>query len=101
MTVIMRLLFSAINFLPHSELIVPQAAQLGIHFFLSQHTESQYTSLRDLIKDTPLLVKESGKRQKEEEERSPATGGFRTHDLQITRRVLFRCATTAAQIFNW
>ena len=40
--------------------------------------------MRDLIKDTPLIVI------------SPAPGGIQTHDLSVTRRVLYRCATTTA-----
>ena len=56
--------------------------------------------LRDLIKDTPL-VKESWKRWRrnwKKKKKSPATGRNWTHDLQITRHVLYRCATTAAQL---
>ena len=45
------------------------------------------TFLRDLMKDTPL-VKECRK--------SPAPGGFQTHNLHFTRHVFYRCATTAA-----
>ena len=45
--------------------------------------------MSDLIKNTKL-VKES--RKKDEE--IPAACGIRTHNLQITRRVLNRCATT-------
>ena len=30
------------------------------------------------------------------EEKNLAPGGIRTHDLSIMRRVLYRCATTAA-----
>ena len=48
--------------------------------------------LRELFKDTPLAM-ESGMK---EEEKSPAPGGIQTHDLQITRGVLYSCATTAA-----
>ena len=48
----------------HIELILPQAVQLCIHFLLRKNKDG-CTSLRDLIKDPPL-VKESWKRQKEE-----------------------------------
>ena len=48
--------------------------------------------LRELFKDTPPAM-ESGMK---EEEKSPAPGGIQTHDLQITRGVLYSCATTAA-----
>ena len=47
------------------------------------------TSLRDLNKDTPM-VKEGRKRWKEE--KCPASGEIGTHDIPITRRVLYRCA---------
>ena len=36
------------------------------------------------------------KLERKEEEKSPARGGIRTHDLSVMRRALYRCATTAA-----
>ena len=41
-------------------------------------------------------MKESRKRQKEEEEKSPATSRFQTHNLQTMRRVLYCSSTTTA-----
>ena len=73
------------------EPVLPQAAQLGIHFFYATHS----TFLRYLI--TPL-VKESRKRLKKK--KSPAPDRFRTHNLLITRCVLYRCATTTAYWFK-
>ena len=61
------------------EPVLPQAAQLGIHFliiFLSQHAVRDAPPLRDLIKDTPLVKerKVGRDREKEEEEfRKPST----------------------------
>ena len=64
------------------ELVLPHAAELGINLFsLSTHSQ-RCTSLRDLIKDNPM-VKESG---------------IRTHNLLITRWALYCCATPAAQL---
>ena len=51
---------------------------------------SQHTSLRDLIKDTPL-VKIERRRKK-----SPPPGGIQTHDVHLTRRVLSSCVTAVA-----
>ena len=48
--------------------------------------------MSDLMKVTPL-VKERLK--EEEEDISPAPGRIGTHNLQIMRRALYRCATTA------
>ena len=56
------------NFFTQTELIEPQAAQLGIHFFHNTQLE-MHLLLRDLIKDNPL-VKES---RKKEEEKNPST----------------------------
>ena len=54
------------------------------------------TSSKDLFKDTQLRErdrkKERGKRN------SPALGTVQTHDLLISRNVLFRCATTAVRV---
>ena len=44
-----------------------------------------------MLKDTLLKI---------EEEKSPASSGNRTHELSDMRHVLYRCATTAAQIGN-
>ena len=38
---------------------------------------------------------------REEKKKSPAPGGFRTHNLVVMRRVLYRCATSAALIESW
>ena len=51
--------------------------------------------MRDLITDTPL-VKVGNKSWKEEEKR-PASGEIGTHNIPITRRVLYRCATPMAK----
>ena len=56
-----------------------------LFIFLSQHT------VRDLMMESRMRKKE-----KKEEEKSPVSGRIRTHDFQITRRVLYHCATTAA-----
>ena len=48
------------------------------------------TSVRNLIKDTPLIAKKR-------EEKSPAPNGIRTHNLSVRRRALFHCATTLLQ----
>ena len=62
---------------------MPQAAQLGIHFFyfLSQHTVRDAPPLRDLIKDTPLVKerkvgrdREKKSKEEKEEEKSLAPG---------------------------
>ena len=53
--------------------------------------------MRDLIKVVKESRKDREKKSKEEEEgKSPAPGGVQIHGLQIMRRVLCRCATTAA-----
>ena len=41
-------------------------------------------------------VREERKKERREEEKSPAPGGIRTLDHTITSRVFNRCATTAA-----
>ena len=41
----------------------------------------------DLLKDTLLRI---------EREKSPTPSGKQTHDLSLTRHVLYRCATTPA-----
>ena len=68
------------------KLVSPQAAQLGIHFFNGETVMLHL--LGDLFKDTLL---------RREEEKSPAPGGNRTHDLSVMKPALYRCATTAAQ----
>ena len=47
--------------------------------------------MRDLIKVSLLI------RKKIEERKSPAPCGISTHDLSVTRCVLYRCAPTAAR----
>ena len=55
--------------------------------------------MRDLIKDTPLVTERKVGRDREnkskKKKKSPAPGGIRTHVFLITRRVVYRCATTA------
>ena len=52
---------------------------------------------RDLIKDTPLVKERKVASDREKRnKKSPAPGGNRTTDLQISWRVLYRWATTAA-----
>ena len=66
---------------------------LGIHIicFLNTQLEDIHTPTRGTLNK----VKEGGKRQKEE--KSPALGGLRTHDLHY---VFYLCATTAAAAIN-
>ena len=51
--------------------------------------------VRDQIKGTQLRERDTEKER--EEEKSPAHGGIRSHNHSVMRRVLCRCATTAAQ----
>ena len=49
--------------------------------------------MREMIQDAPLVKERKvgrygEKKLKEEEEKRPAAGGIRTHNLQITRHVL-------------
>ena len=62
-------------FLTQSELIepvLPQEAQLSIHFllhFFHNTLLEMYLLLRDMIKDTPLVKEEIKKKSKEEEKK--------------------------------
>ena len=78
-------------FSTQSELIEPVYSPARHPCFIpfTTHT-NRCTSLRDLIKDTPL-VRESRKILREDDE-------IRTHKLQIMKRVLYCCATTAALV---
>ena len=53
-----------------------------------------------LLEGITPLVKESRKSWKEEEVKSPASGGIQTHDLQIEWLVLYDCSSTAAYKFK-
>ena len=73
----------------HIELILPQAVQLCIHFLLRKNKDG-CTSLRDLIKDTPL--RDIRRRN------NSVLGRNQIHDLKsfASRRVLYHCATAVA-----
>ena len=55
--------------------------------------------MKDLIKDTPLIDRE-GYRERKRRAKSPAPSGIQIHDLSVTRRVLYRCATTAVALLK-
>ena len=74
----------------HFRLFLRRAAQLDILFFVHLI----------ISRDVPIYdeVRKERKETKEEE-KSPSPGGFRTHNLEflLLRRLLYPCATTAAQ----
>ena len=71
----------------------PQAPLLSKNNF----HENQYccTSMRDLIKDTPLIDRAI---DPEREREAQHQAGFDPPDISVKKRVLYRCATTAAQV---
>ena len=83
--VIPILLCTSIFILCIFKLALPQAAQLGIHF-LSENSNAGPP--RGNCMRTHYW----------EEEKSPAPGGNGTHGLYVARHVLYRCATSAAQV---
>ena len=70
----------------HIMLALPQAAWLSI---FKENQKSVVLRLHE-GSDLGRLIDEIEKRK------SPASGRIRTHVLSVTRRVLYRCATTAA-----
>ena len=78
----------------HIKLVSTHAAQLSFHFFifLSQHTRWFAPPWGTWMR-TPLL-EESRKRSREKLKRAKGeeSGGIQTHDLHITRHVLYHCA---------
>ena len=69
-------------------LVLPQDAQQGMHFSIGK------TVMLHFLKG-PV----SNKLQGIEVEKSPAPGGNQTHNLSVTRRGLYHCATTTAQVW--
>ena len=73
------------------KLVMPQAAQLGFYFFNWINSNAAHHTY--LLKDTL---------QRTEREKSPAPEGKGTHNVSVTRCVLYRCATTVSlPNLNW
>ena len=82
------------TFFTQSELIEPvspQAAQLGIHFYIF------FSSQRWNLVNRLDWWKKVGMDRKKTKNKSPAPGGIQTNNLQITRCVLYSLAKIAAQ----
>ena len=76
------------------EPISPQAAQLDIHFFYFFPTHSWRCSWTHHWR-RKVEIGTWNRKKKKKIAQHPV--GFWTHDLQIPRRVLYRCATTTAE----
>ena len=52
--------------------------------------------MRDLIRDTPLIERERDTEKEREEKKAQQPAGFKP-TASVTKHLLYRCATTAAQ----